>query len=340
MDIKTVLNVTWPVPSTTEIILLILFLLSIIFFLAILRYNQLQKQKQTNHHQLFLFKLKRLGLSNFQIKLIYNFETILNLKDPNELLDKPALYEKAIAKFMIFLRQKNENEDSLETICKDIIITYDKIYNIFRIKKPLSSISDLEDKALLYFIDENKEIYLGRLVSIDKNKLNLLLFRPSRALRNIIPGLQIHVNLWRIGDAEYTFNSEVVSLQKKILSISFPDSLIREKELRHPYIDVIIPTKLINSDKGDNDNENEDTMPGTIYKLNDYEAVVRTDTKLDFQTNYIMKFELMDFSINAQSKIIAVKTIEENNTKYYTFKFTAMSDAANNVIKKYIYNHL
>ena len=101
MDIETVFGVIWRQASIFEITIIFLFISTIIFFLFLLKYNQVLKDRKIHDYQLFLFKLKRLGFSNFQIKIINNIVDILQLKDPNALPKDPELYEKAVGRLQI-----------------------------------------------------------------------------------------------------------------------------------------------------------------------------------------------------------------------------------------------
>jgi len=81
-------------------------------------------------------------------------------------------------------------------------------------------------------------------------------------------------------------------------------------------------------------------MPCTIYKINDYEAVLRVTHKLDYRFRYIIELNVMDFNVRIITRLIATKTVVERDSFFYTVKFDEMSESANNVLKKYIYEHL
>ncbi|MBN2079827.1 MAG: hypothetical protein JW838_12745, partial [Spirochaetes bacterium] len=84
----------------------------------------------------------------------------------------------------------------------------------------------------------------------------------------------------------------------------------------------------------------EERIPCTIYKVNNYEAVIRVGGKLDFRRRYHLDFTVLDFKVRVLTRIIATRTVEEAGAFYYTFKFDSMSEGANNVVKKYVYEHL
>ncbi|HOO70611.1 MAG TPA: hypothetical protein PK926_02540 [Spirochaetota bacterium] len=338
MEIITVFGVKWIKASYPQIAVIAAFLLFIGAFLGLLKYYQYLKNKKIHDESLFLFKMKRLGLSNFQIKLINNMVRTLKLSNPNELLEQSALFEAATGKFLQFLKSKTENLDALASICKDITITYEKVYNPGRYKKPLESISQIENTQLLYFTTEDGTVYLGKILTKVPDSLTLKLFRSIKELHSLRGEQPITVYIWRIGDAEYVFNSKTISLDKNILTIVLPESFIRDQEFRHPYIETILPMSIVKIEP--DPVEEVENVTGTLFKINDYEAVIRTGTRLDYDTDYALSFEIMEFQFKIVTRIIANKTVEEGNIIYYTLKFTEMSDAARSVLKKYIYEHL
>lgn len=332
MEIKTVFGVTWKTPTSGEVLFVLLLLAIVIAAFILLKYRQKLINKEVNERQLFLFRMKNRGLSNFQIKIIYNIVSTLHLKKPNILLDDSHLFEKAIGKFLLFLRNQNENEDSIASIAKEIVILYEKIYHPTKIKKPLESLADLELKQMIYFLTDSKETFLGKLVKKTETKLALQLFRPANRLQSLKNTRQVSVHVWRIGDAEYTFTADFLQLQKNIAILKIPDEFNRRNEFRHPFIEVLISLDIIY--------DYDQKAWGTITKINDYEAVVKSSQQLDYQKEYQLYFEILEFKVHITGKLIADKTVEEEKVYYYTFKFIEMSEPARNVLKSYIYEHL
>jgi len=74
-----------------------------------------------------------------------------------------------------------------------------------------------------------------------------------------------------------------------------------------------------------------------ILKLNDYESILKVQIELDYNIEYFLVFEIMDFKMKIRAKIISKKVVEEDNTLHYTFKYLEMSEAAKKVIKNYMY---
>ena len=338
MGVPTVFGFYWIKASSTEILMVLAFLLFLGATYALLRYNQFLKNKKIQDESLFLFKMKRLGLSNFQIKLINNLVKTLYLTNPNELLQNSALFEEAVGQFLRFLKKGGESMDSLFDICKDITITYERIYSPALYKKPLESMAQIENNQLLYFTTEDGTVYLGKIISKTAESISIKLFRILKELQALNAEQPLTVYLWRIGDAEYIFKSKTMGLDKNILNISMPAEFTRDKEFRHPFIDTIIPITITRADPGPLDEP--ENLAGTLFKINDYEAVIRAGSKFDYNHNYIIEFDAMDFKFHITARILANKTIEEGNIFYYTLKFIEMSDPARAILKRYMYEHL
>ncbi len=338
MDITTPWGVKWPMESFGEITLYIAFVLLIIILLGVIKYLQMIQEKKINDHQLFLFRLKRTGLTNFQIKIINNMVETLRLSNPTELLSNSDLFEKAVGKFLHFLRSSEEKEDSLTSICRDITITYEKLYHPSDFKKPLESMNDLETEKLIYLMTKTENVYLGKITGKEKENLIVKLFREGKNLKDLSEEQTIRVNVWRPGDAEYMFTTETVKIDSNILTIAIPDEFTRGKEFRHPYLDVIVPVTVKQIPKSTIQEPEE--MKATIFKLNDYEAVIRISKNLDYSRDYIINFEIMEYIFDLKAKIISNKTIEEESIFYYTFKFLDTSEAGQKVLKRFMSENL
>ena len=338
MGVPTVFGFYWIKASTPEIIMVLVFILFMAGVYALLRYNQFLKNKKIQDESLFLFKMKRLGLSNFQIKLINNLIRTLNLSNPNQLLENSALFEQAIGDFLRFLKKKGESMESLSEICKDITITYERVYSPALYKKPLESMNQVEINQLMYFTTMDGTVYLGKIVTRTADSLSIKLFRIQKELKGLGFEQQVTAYIWRIGDAEYIFTSKTMGLNNNILTISMPESFTRDKEFRHPFLETIIPITIRKADPGPLDEQEE--VPGTLFKINDFEAVIRAGSRFDYNHSYIISFDAMDFKFIITARIIANKTIEEGNIFYYTMKFVEMSEAARAILKRYMYEHL
>lgn len=338
---ETVWGVKWPIPSSFELFVIILVFFLVILFLVLFRYNLYFKRQKMHAQQLFLFKTKQLGLTNFQIKILNGLANTLKLKDSINLLRNPDLFESSLGKFLSFLREQEEHEESLHAISIDIIKTYEKLYHPESYKKPLDRIQDLEVDILICFFTEERGAYIGRVLERDEKSISLKIFgNPDLLLESI--EMPIKVYLWRKGDAEYTFNSKIINIENDLLYIELPEEFTRGEEVRHPYVDTIIPCTVSNLlSQGETGARVEsEKINGTIYKLNEFESVLRLSSKLDYEKNYSLEFELSDFKMNISSKVISDRTITEENISYYTFRFVEMSEPAKNILTRYIKEHL
>jgi c-di-GMP-binding flagellar brake protein YcgR len=235
-------------------------------------------------------------------------------------------------------------------------------------KKPLKGIVDVDEEQLLYFSPITDKVFLGKIISQDATTIAIRIFGNPADLVAVSEKKTVTFHIFRVGDAEYEFTSIIQSHEGGVLKVGVPQELIKGEEVRHPYIDVIIPAiisreqkssrvleDIVGENKTEKDNAKvglpadegmivdeieEEKLPCTMYKLNDYEAVVRLSQKLDFNYRYLLDFQLMDFNIRALVRIIATKTVEEAGTMYYTIKFDEMSPSSKSVLKKYVYEHL
>jgi hypothetical protein len=370
VDIVTVLGITWHKASGEEILLAIGLLMVPVAVIILFKGIQKLKNRRIHEEQLFLFKLKRLGLSNFQTKIVNNLIEILGFSNPNQLFENTEYFETAIGSFMTHTRATNESADSQLMMCRDITAVYDKLYfnNLF--KKPLKTIEDVDEDQLIYFSPVAGRAFLGKIISRDTKNLYLSIFGRPGDLAGVPLKKPVTFQMFRVGDAEYEFISLITGRSGATLYIDTPAGLVRKEESRHPYIDVIIPAHLskiivplkdkelveleeiIERDEaptkedvaGDEgmvlDETAGDRVECTIYKINDYEAVIRISDKLDFGSMYYLEFTVMDFSFKIISHIIATKSVEESGAQYYTVKFQDMSASAASVLKKYVYEHL
>jgi len=372
MDIITVLGITWRKASTGDLIIFTVVILIPVCIIIILKIAQRLKNRRIHEEQLFLFKLKRLGLSNFQIKIINNLIEILGFSNPNQILENPGYFERAIGRFLTHARESGQDEESQCMICRDITAIYDKLYFKLLFKKPLKDLNDIDEQQLIYFSAGGDKIFLGKIISRDEQKFRLIIFGNPGALSAIADGAAVRFQIFRIGDAEYEFTTRVRGREGAVIWVDVPGEIRRLEETRHPYIDVIIPAQISRSETGAPGTPEEETVtadvaagggeaggtalveeegmvvdeireektPCTIYKINNYEAVLRAQEKLDFNYHYLLEFMAMEFQFKIVVKIIATKTVEEGDVLYYTVKFDLMPDAAAVVLKKYVYEHL
>jgi hypothetical protein len=289
------------------------------------------------------------------------------LSYPKQLLEKPEFFERAIGRFLTHTRESDETEDTQYIICRDITTIYDKLYFNKRSKKPLKGIQDVDEDQLVYFSPVTDKVFIGKIISRDDANLFVNIFGSAGDLAAVPDKKPVIFHIFRVGDAEYEFSSPIDSWDGATLKVKIPDKVVMREEARHPYIDVIIPALIVQEEAPHKEKETEtvkeiaennkseekmpdeqamivedmkEEMPCTVYKINDYEAVLRLSQKLDYKLRYILEFKAMDFNIKIITRIIATKTVEEEGAFFYTVKFDEMTDSANNVLKKYVYEHL
>ncbi len=368
MDIVTVLGITWRKASTGDLLIFAAVLAVPVSIFILLKIAQRLRDRRIHDEQLFLFKLKRLGLSNFQIKIVNNLVEILGLSNPNHLLEDPVNFERAIGRFLTHARGSGQDEESQCMICRDITAIYDKLYFKLLFKKPLKGLADIDSEQLLYFSAGGNKVFLGKIIAMNEKEFRLKIFGNPAALAAMAGGSPVTFQIFRLGDAEYEFVSRVIGHEGAELRVAVPAELVRREETRHPYVDVIIPARISRNETqapetgvkenaeggeppaGDAGLSEEEGMLAdeirpeifscTIYKINDFEAVLRLQERLDFNYRYLLEFMAMDFQFKIIVKVIATKTVEEGDVLYYTVKFDEMPDAAAVVLKKYVYEHL
>jgi hypothetical protein len=334
VEIPTVLGITWRKASAEDIIILIAILLIPILLIILIKLYKRYKSTKIHDSQLLLFKLKRLGFSNFQIKIINNLIEILRFSNPNRLFEKQEYFESAVGRFLTHARGTGEDEDQLGMICRDLSVIHDKLYHPTRLKRPLKNIQDIDENQLIYFTTDSKRVFLGKIISMDSKSLYIKTFGSATDFQSVPIKKQATFHVFRTGDAEYVFKANVTGRENGALVVEFPEEFLKGEESRHPYIDVIIPAQLskLDSMKGD-----QEKIGCTIYKINEYEAVLRVNMKLDHDYQYNLEFTELDFNFIILSMIIIEKTVEESGVFYYTLKFNEMSESASRILKKYIY---
>lgn len=333
---QTIFGFEWPVASGFDIALMIGLAALVVAFASLLRYYQYLKDKERHEEQFFNFKTKQLGLTNFQYKILLGIVRIVGLKDYRAVLHTPSLFESSIASFMSYIHKKDESVDSLLAIGKDIVITYEKLYHPAAFRKPLDSIRDLETDSLMYFQTEDDRVFVGKLTAKDQSSLALTLYRELK--EGELLQEKVSVFVWRNGDAEYTFEATVSESDGNGVRILIPDVFKRGREVRHPYLEVMIPCTLswpVDREKGGGAEET-DSVRGTICKMNEHEIVVRVGSPIAFEREYSIDFTLSDFKIRSPLKTMADAVIHEENMHYYTFKFLEISEIAADIIRKYI----
>ena len=206
---KTIFGVEWPVADTLEVTLVLLFLLVVGLFFFLMWYYLNLKKKQAQEQQYFLYKTKQLGLTAAQTKMLNSIIVMISLRDLRRMLTESSLFESSIESFFEYLDRKGETGESLLPVCRDIVITHEKIYHAATYRKPLDSIREIEKNTLLYFHDDQNRCFIGKVTGAEEQAISLRLLHSHKD--NPLPaGSGVDVLIWRTGDAEYTFKTVVV----------------------------------------------------------------------------------------------------------------------------------
>ena len=293
-----------------------------------------EKQKQLYVQQLIMFKAKEKGLSNYQIKILRGITEILRREEAIELMGEPLIFEKYIKNFIKYIKQINTGNDTLETICRDIITIYEKIYHGNDIRRPLSSSAEIEKNTLLAVSSEKGDWYICKVKGVDIDDYILYIINTASG-KDIQFASEEEVNgiFFRGGDAEYRFSSVVVNNTGSLLKMNIPEKLERGEAVPHPLINVNIPCEITRPGKP---GEEWDTIAADLFRLNETEAVIRIDTRLKHGDGNEINFNISDFVIHSDIHVIGEKHISDLGTYYYNVKFTNISDAAKKVIYTFL----
>ena len=337
MYVDTIFGIKWrDAASSTEITVAILVIVLAIIAYSLYKYNLKLKDRIIHARLLFQFKIKQFGLTGLQRRIVNHIIENRKLKNPQIIFKNPDLFEESIGEILVHLKSGAEDGESLVNICKDIIITYEKLYHHISARKPIEQISDIEGGVLLYFYLNPSVVYVGKLVEKGASKMTLRLFRNFKNLPEIeIDGIYDFF-FWRSGDAEYIFKTKIISYNDDRVVIDMPSEFTRGKEVRRPYIDVLIACVFSLPEELKSVDEHTETISGAILKLNEHELVIRLAQKLDYRIIYTLNFKIDEFKVNATIQLIADKTITEGETHYYTCKIIEISEAAKIVLHKLI----
>lgn len=345
MEIITVFGVRWRVAPLWEVGLTLLVILLVIAFFALLKYNQYLKLKKSSLEQIFIYKARQRGLTGYQVRILQHIVALSKLSSPEIIFINKALFETGLVKFLQYIAKLKEPPEDLKDIFKDIVITYERIYNPVEYQQPLDSIEDISTDTLVCGYSSTGRAFLAKIMLIAEDAIHCRYFRKPGQLPDEIITEPVSIFFFRNGDAEYSFESEIIAIKENTIILKKPEVIKRGKEVHHPYIQTLIPC-TIQKKKEEKEEEaiiqHDDTGPvnGTIERINEFEAVIRVETTLQYQNEYTLFFTLENFKIEIVSKILASRTITKEKIIYYTFKFIEMSEAARNVISKYVKERL
>ncbi len=323
---------------TPFMILLIIATIVYICYRVIKYIDFREKQKKMYLQQLIMFKAKEKGLSNYQIKILKGIIEILQHEEAMEIMTEPLIFEKYIKNFIRYIRQIEAGNETMETICSNIITIYEKIYHGNDIRRPLASPAELEKNTLVAVSSENGNWYICKLKSVENEGYILYIINnPTEKEIRLNAGDTVKSLFFRGGDAEYRFDSSVINSEGALLKLRIPEKMERGEPVPHPLIDVNIQCEIIRPGVTD---EERAPIEADLFRLNETEAVIRIDARLKHGSNNEIKFTISDFLIHAGVHVIGEKALSGTTTYYYNIKFTNISDAAVKVIYNFLESSL
>lgn len=366
----------WPEPTTRTYTQLVVMILALVAIGVYLKFYYSRRTKKIHEEQFFLFKARQKGLTKYQSKIVQGMVKNARLKNPDALLNDEVLFENSITRFLNYVTFRGESGESLYSIFHDIIITYEKIFHHAKYKKPLVNLVEVENNILMYFITEYDEAYIARLRRINHEFMVVKILKTGGSLAKLV-NQPVTVHLWRSGDAEYSFKSKVQKIDRMIAELSVPSEFTRGKEVFHPYVNVFIPcnimikqdeqqkkeaVKLTAEEQEEMDRnaavdkilaeeaakkgvkelavEVKPDLTGDIVKINENEAVIRFENRIDFRMDYIIDFDMEDFHYKITANPVSDKIIERDHVYNYTFRFKEISDNALKVLRNFLAENL
>jgi hypothetical protein len=337
---ETIFGIKWrSAVASIEVIAIIIVLLLAAAMFFLYRYSQALKKRKIDEQLRFQVRIKQMGLTASQARIVNRVVAFRALEDPHLIFGSPEVFEQSIGELLNKLKDEIEDGESLARACQDVVIAYERLYHPAQVRRPVEKISDIEEGVMLYFYLRPAVVYVGKLELNGEKEMTLQLFRRLEDLPKLEVDQDYNFFLWRSGDAEYVFTSKLISFAGDAVIVAMPTGFTRGKEVRRPYVDVILPCTLTVSDpsyKG----ANSEAVAATVLKLNENEAVLRHSAKLDYRFAYSLAFTLEDFKVSALVRVMADKTITEGNVHYQTCKFAEVSEAARAVLYKFVVDRL
>ena len=329
-------------PEQAKIVLIIVMALIISFFLVKQLLNRIKMKE--NQRIVALAKMRKLGLSNNQIKVLNYIMKLNRLSFEKETSIKKELFENSIGNLIRSLENKQVPFENILNVCKDISLTYGKLYHTAKSAIKLIDPKEIDLSQIIFFTYKNQanKVFFGKIVSIEENAIIAKIFKRQHSTDFLKEDSTINISMWRVDDAEYYFtsNAKFNSDENDTLEISIPENFTRGQELVRPYIDVIIDCELTPIEKSADPSEkkplSQEVIIGRIVKMNDNEAVLLIRQKLSPEEHYWFDFTISDFRFSFASKVIASSFDATTYTSQSTLEFRNMSPAALRVIKLYL----
>lgn len=317
--------------------ILIIALIAWLIYRLVRRYDQKVKDGIAQGQQLLLFKAKQMGLTDYQFKILKGITDMLHLEQPSAIMEDARLFERSVRSFLRYAAGMGESDDTLDSICRDLVITHEKLYHHADIRKPLSALKDLELNSLLVIRTEENLRFIGKLRACEKDTFLIQPFVAEKELQSLRPGLGVSAYLWRSGDAEYEFSSVMTLAHDGMIEVIAAGEFQRGQAVPHPLVDIVLPCTL-SPKKGIS--AGAEQITADIFKLNESEAIVRCSEKLSHDHPYVIAFTVSDFTVRSDANVLSERYIADRHVFYFNIRFVGISDAAKTVISALITEHL
>ncbi|TAL37062.1 MAG: hypothetical protein EPN93_06445 [Spirochaetes bacterium] len=328
-------TLTQLIPLPILILLIIFIMIAVVVVYLRVNIRREEGRIETNAERIRIRGMQR-GLTRYQMQILVRIAEIRNLAESAQVLNDPAFFEQAVGGFLEKARRLEDKDVPLESICKDIVITHEKLYYLAEVRKPLAAMSEIEANRLMYLTTDEGYFDIGKIT--DKNEAGLViqLLGGNKTAGGFAPGTPVRCYLWRSGDGGYAFTSPVAKVTGTVVEIAMPPAFEHVEADHFPFIDVNVPCTILSPEAVPVEGEKPMQLDGLIFKLDENEAVIRTNQKLQFNIPYTLEFKMEDFKIKAASRIMRDIYFKDRTVYYYNVRFTEISSAARAIIRNYI----
>ncbi len=339
MDVyNPVFKITWPAPGTSGIAIVLILLIALIVSYALIKYLISRERNKLQVYQQFLLLMKRKGLNNRQINIFKNMTSFLHLPGPMVLMKDPSLFESALPSFIEKKVIPAVQSEDQPDIYRDLVIIYDRLYVTTADKLPLESMAGIETGHFLYISTGAGIKFIGKMHGVESD---LIVVQPLSVDQKTViceAGESLIINLIRLNDGEYSIRTKCAGLKDGRLLAEMSDDIVKVKEYRHPYKNVIIPCFITPLMK--NEDEVDSTLETTIFRINESECELRSPAQLVFNREYTLEFEISGYLFKVLSHVIAARMVESEKVYYIIFRFAGLTKPAAAVLSNFIVENL
>ena len=296
-----------------------------------------RKKKKEDKRLILLAKMRKLGLSNKQIKIV-NYITKLNkLSSIEKVHANKELFENSIGQV---IREFKIQQLPLSDVCRDVSLAYEKLYSPSRTINRLIELKNLSPNHIISFTPENEadKVFFSKVVSVTDESIIAKLLKKQDDVRYLKDNISIDASIWKNDDGEYYFTTSANfnSLENDDFEILMPENLLKRNEFDRPYMNVAIDCELTLEDNDPTKEKAEEPIKARIVKMNTDEAIVTTRVALAQGKVYWFDFTINDFRFSLEAKTAITHFDPLINVAQATLVFKNMSPMALNVLKNYL----